>query len=126
MFKPSIPRISLAMVWIYQGLWLKLLGGTPRHRAILESVPYLSPAAAHTALALLGAAECVLGIWVLSARRPRAAAAAQTALLAVMNAGGILWAGREIPDIPGMLLLNFAFLTLAWTAAQKGPAYAHR
>jgi uncharacterized membrane protein YphA (DoxX/SURF4 family) len=128
MFKPSIPRLSLAMVWIYQGLWLKLLGNSPQHRAIFESVPYFAPPAAHTALALLGAGECAIGLWVLSARRPRTAAAVQTATLAAMNAGGILWAAREIPDIPGMLLLNFAFLTLAWTAAQppQGASHAHR
>jgi hypothetical protein len=126
MFKPSISRLSLAMVWTYQGLFCKLLGRAPRHRAILESVPHLTPAAAHAALALLGTAECAIAIWVLSARRPRAAAAVQTALVAAMNAGGILWARREIPDIPGMLLLNFAFLVLAWTAAPQGPSYASR
>jgi uncharacterized membrane protein YphA (DoxX/SURF4 family) len=121
MFKPSIPSLSLAMVWIYQGLCK--LGRAPHHRAILESGPHLNPDAA---LALLGLAEIALGLWVLSARQPRAAAAVQTALLAAMNAGGILWAGREIPDIPGMLLLNFAFLVLAWTAANQGVSYAHR
>jgi uncharacterized membrane protein YphA (DoxX/SURF4 family) len=126
MFKPSIARFSLAMVWIYQGLCCKLLARTPRQRGILESVPFLTPTAAHAALALLGIAECALGVWVLSARQPRTAAAVQTALLIVMNAGGILWAAREIPDIPGMLLLNFAFLVLAWNAAEAGPSYAHR
>ena len=34
-----------------------------------------------------------------------------------MNAGGILWAGGAIPDAGGMLIQNFAFLTLAWVAA---------
>jgi hypothetical protein len=126
MFKPSISRLSLAMVWMYQGLWLKLLDRAPRQRAILEAVPYLTPASAQVALGLLGATECALGIWVLSAWRPRTAAAAQTALLAAMNGGGILWAKHEIPDIPGMLLLNFTFLVLAWTASEQGASYADR
>jgi uncharacterized membrane protein YphA (DoxX/SURF4 family) len=121
MFKPSIPNLSVAMVWIYQGLCK--LAQTPRQRAILESVPHLNPTAA---LTILGAVECTLGVWILSARQPRAAAAAQTALLVAMNAGGILWGGSEIPDIPGMLLLNFALLVLAWTAANQGATYAHR
>jgi len=121
MFKPSIPNLSVAMVWIYQGLCK--LAQTPRQRAILESVPHLDPGAA---LTILGATECAVGLWILSARQPRAAAAAQTALLVAMNAGGIFWCGREIPDIHGMLLLNLAFLVLAWTAANQGAAYAHR
>jgi len=124
MFKPSISRLSLAMVWMYQGLWLKLLGRGPRQREIVEAVPHLTPAAAHAALILLGAAECALGMWVISAWRPRAAVAAQTALLAAMNGGGILWAAHEIPDIPGMLLLNFAFLVLAWRASKEEGSYA--
>src|SRR5262245_45276542 len=126
MFKPSIARISLAMVWMYQGLWLKVLGRAPRHRAMFEAVPHLTPTAAHAAVLLLGDAEFFLAIWVLSACRPRAAAAAQTALLIAMNGGGILWAAREIPDIPGMLLQNFAFLVLAWTTAEQGAPYADR
>jgi hypothetical protein len=126
MFKPPIARLSLAMVWIHQGLWLKLLGRAPRQRAIVEAVPHLAPLAAHAVLVLLGAVECALGIWVISAWRPRVAAAAQTALLAAMNGGGILWASHEIPDIPGMLLLNFAFLVLAWSAAEQRGSYADR
>src|ERR1044071_2901040 len=112
MFKPSIGQAALAMVWIYEGLWCKLAGGAARHAAIVASVSFLGLAAARVVLAGLGAAECALGLWVLSARRPRGAAIAQTSLLAAMNAGGIVWARREIPDIPGMLLLNFSFLVL--------------
>jgi hypothetical protein len=126
MFKPSIPRLSLAMVWMYQGLWLKVLASDPHQRAILEAVPHFTPAAARLALVLIGAAECALAFWILSGRYPRAAAITQTVLLASMNACGILWARREIPDVPGMLLLNFAFLALAWNVAETGLAYADR
>jgi hypothetical protein len=92
----------------------------------VEAVPHLAPLAAHAVLVLLGVVECALGIWVISAWRPRAAAAAQTALLAAMNGGGILCASHEIPDIPGMLLLNFAFLVLAWSASEQRESYADR
>ena len=37
-----------------------------------------------------------------------------------MNAGGLLWARRIIPDPGGMLVKNFAFLVLAWVAAAQG------
>jgi len=116
-------RASVAAVWIYQGLWCKVLGNATRQQAILDSVPFLNDAQAHSALMLLGAAECLLAAWVLWGRAPFGAALAQTILLAMMNAGGIAWASRIIPDAPGMLLQNFAFLLLAWIAA--GEAHPH-
>jgi hypothetical protein len=36
-----IPRLAVALVWLYQGLWCKLLGGCPGHRAIVDAVPWL-------------------------------------------------------------------------------------
>ena len=108
-------QVAVAMVWLYQGLWCKLLGRAARQQAMVGSRPLL---------ALLGTVECALAFWVLSGRAPRRAATAQTALLASLNAGGILWAPREIPDIAGMLLMNFAFLVLAWTVA--GASYEPR
>jgi hypothetical protein len=35
-----------------------------------------------------------------------------------MNAGGLIWAWRLIPDPPGMILQNFAFLMLIWVATE--------
>ena len=117
-----LARAAVAAVWLYQGLWCKLLGRMPRHEAAVASVPFLSAAQAHAALMALGATECALAAWVLSGRRARAAALAQTVLLAGINAGGVLWARQTIPDPSGMVLQNFAFLVLAWIAAGKSLA----
>ena len=124
MFKYAI-RTGLAAVWLYQGLWCKLLAGSGRQAEILCSVP-LPGAATHALLLAIGISECALAIWVLSGIRLRAAAISQTVMLAAMNAGGLLWAGRLIADPAAMLLQNFAFLLLAWVAAEKpGAFHAH-
>lgn len=117
-------RASIALVWLYQGLWCKILGRIPRHEAVLASVPFLSARAAHAALLLLGLFECAIAVWALSGKRPREAAWCQTLLLIVMNSGGVLWASRIIPDPTGMLLQNFAFALLIWTTAGEYAARA--
>jgi hypothetical protein len=89
----------------------------PHHQEIVDAVPFLNPSRGHRALVALGLLECVIALWVLSGIGAREAALAQTFLLAAMNAAGLVWASRAIPDPIGMLLQNFAFLLLAWIAA---------
>src|SRR2546427_10427812 len=110
-------RVAIAMVWLYQGLWCKLLGREPHHAAVIGRVPFLNHVQAHAALLVLGALECALAIWVLCGRWAFGAALTQTVLLAIMNAGGVLWASTIIPDPVGMLFQNFAFLMLVWIVA---------
>jgi DoxX-like family len=110
-------RLSIAMVWFYQGLWCKVLGGVPRQEAI-STVPFLGAAQVRVALITLGLVECGLAVWVLSGQRMRQAAIVQTALLAAMNSGGLIWAWHLIPDPGGMIVQNFAFLVLVWIASE--------
>jgi len=118
-------RASIAMVWFYQGLWLKVLAREPRHLKIVSSVPFLNPKQTRAALLGLGLLECAVGLWVLSGQFAVPAAFAQTALLVTMNVCGLIWASRLIPDPAGMVFQNFTFLLLAWIAAGKVLAYAH-
>jgi uncharacterized membrane protein YphA (DoxX/SURF4 family) len=121
----KLVRLSIALVWLYQGLWSKVLGEVPHHLAIVSAVPIIGPAAGRTVLLILGLVECGLGIWVLTGRQLRNAAIAQTFLLAAMNAAGMVWAWRLIPDPIGMILQNFAFVLLIWTAVEVGPHVAN-
>jgi uncharacterized membrane protein YphA (DoxX/SURF4 family) len=111
-------RLAIALVWLYQGFWCKVLGGVPRHEAIIAAVPFIGSAAGRSALIALGLLECGIGLWVLSGRRMRQGAIAQTALLAAMNAGALIWAAHLIPDPAGMVLQNFTFLLLIWIATE--------
>jgi|SRR6187549_1685571 len=114
-------RLAVAGVWLYEGVWCKLLGREPNQLRIVESAPLPGPFAGSAFLKLLGAVELGLAMWVLSGRAPVACAAAQTVLLASLNAGGLLWARGLIHDPPGMLVKNFAFLMLVWVSAALPP-----
>ncbi len=109
-----LPRVAIALVWLYQGLWCKLLDRAPQHRKIVGAVPFLDSSQARQALFVLGSLECVLAVWVLSGFRAHEAALVQTLLLASMNIAGIFWARSLIADPVGMLLQNFVFLLLVW------------
>lgn len=122
---PLLVRVSIALVWLYQGLWCKVLAGSAHHLAVISAVPLIGPATGRFALLLLGLIECGLAVWVITGRQLRNAAIAQTALLAVMNTGGVIWAWRLIPDPVGMILQNFAFVLLIWTAAEVRPHVAN-
>ncbi|HLK11070.1 MAG TPA: DoxX-like family protein [Candidatus Binatia bacterium] len=114
---PWLIRAAVGAVWLYEGLWCKLLGGAPDQLRVVEAVPRLGPRVGAPFLVALGAFETALGVWALTGRAPAACALAQTLLLVTLNANGILWARRLIHDPAGMLVKNFAFLVLAWVAA---------
>ena len=107
-------------MWLYEGLWCKLLGRMPSQQQVVEAVPFLGPTAAPYLLRLLGLVECGLAVWVLSGWEPVWAAAAQTALLLTMNANGLIFARRLIHDPAGMVVKNAAFVVLMWVAAAQG------
>jgi DoxX-like family len=110
-------RVAVAAVWLYEGLWCKLLNGQPHEFEVVEAVPYFGPRIGALFLKVLGVVEVALAVWVLSAVAPIACAAAQTLLLVSLNACGLLWARHIIHDPAGMVVKNFAFLVLAWVAA---------
>ncbi|MBP1687069.1 MAG: hypothetical protein H6Q33_3212 [Deltaproteobacteria bacterium] len=114
-----VSQIAVAAVWLYEGLWCKLLGGIPHQVDVVEAVPFFSRQSALWILRAIGVVECALALWVLSGWQPLLAAGAQTALLVTMNSGGLLWARQTIPDPAGMIVKNFAFLVLAWIVAAQ-------
>jgi len=113
-------RAALALVWIYQGLWCKLLSGCASHRTIVSSLPDPLGELAVPLLLSIGAIEVAFGVWVLSGWRLRLAAAVQTLLLVAMNAGGLVWGRASIADPIGIVTQNLAFLALVWIVADEG------
>jgi uncharacterized membrane protein YphA (DoxX/SURF4 family) len=113
-------RFAVALVWLYEGLWCKVLGRQPQQEAIVSDVPLLSAGRARGFLFVLGWAEGALGVWVLTGRLAWWAALTQTVLLSSMNAVGLLFARRRIHDPAGMVCKNLALLVLAWVAAGLG------
>jgi hypothetical protein len=109
-------RGAVALVWLYEGLWCKLLGGEPRQLQVVEAVPRFGPRAGMLFLTLLGFVELGVAAWAFSGLLPLECALAQTLLLVALNANGLLWARHVIHDPGGMVVKNFAFLVLAWVA----------
>jgi len=114
-----VARVAVAAVWLYEGLWCKVLGGQPEQRAIVADVPGLPDGQAGAALVALGVVETAIGAWVLGGGRPRAAALAQTVLLVAVNAGGLLFAADRIAEPGRMIVQNAALLALAWLLARR-------
>ena len=124
---PSLPvppdwllRGAVSAVWLYEGVWCKLLGRGPGQLAVVEAVPFLGVRWSAHFLRALGAAETLLGLWALSGWLPGLCALTQTGLLVSLNSGGILWARQRIHDPAGMVLKNACLLLLAWVGAAVG------
>jgi hypothetical protein len=113
----------VAAVWLVHGLYNKLLGGSARHLQIVQSVPGLQESTGVAVLALVGALEVAIAVWVVSRRAPRACAATQSVLLLSMNVVELTFARHLLLWPAGLIPVNLAFLALAWTAAGwRGPA----
>jgi hypothetical protein len=113
----AVIRCAVAAVWLYEGLWCKLLGREARQVQVVEAVPRLGPLVGRYFLKGLGAVESLLALWVLSGITPGLCALAQTVLLVSLNANGLLWARHIIHDPGGMVVKNASFLLLAWLGA---------
>jgi uncharacterized membrane protein YphA (DoxX/SURF4 family) len=107
-------RASVAAVWLYEGLWCKILGRSASQPTIVRAVPRFGPQFGDRFLKVLGVVETGLAIWVLSGGAPRLCALVQTVLLVTLNVNGLLWARRLIHDPAGMVVKNIAFLVLVW------------
>lgn len=115
LFPPIVViRASVAAVWMYEGLWCKLLGRVQSQVEVVTAVPRLGPRFGPPFLKALGLVEVALAMWVMTTVAPGLCAIAQTVLLVVINASGILWARRIIHDPFGMVVKNIAFLVLVW------------
>jgi hypothetical protein len=110
-------RVALAAVWLVHGLYNKLLGGSPRHLAIVQSVPGLQGAAGRRMLVAVGVTEVAIALWMLSRRAPKACAAVQTAMLLSMNVVELTYARPLLLWPAGLLPLNLCFLALVWASA---------
>ena len=73
----------IALVWLVNGLYCKVLNGVPRHQEIVAEI--LGNAYAREWTVLIGIAEIVMAIWVLLRYLPKLNAATQIFVIALMN-----------------------------------------
>lgn len=107
-------RCSIAAVWLYEGVWCKLLGGAPSQGQVVAAVPKFGAKLGAIFLKALGFVEAALAVWVLTGFLPGVCAVTQTVLLLSLNANGLMWARRLIHEPAGMVVKNLAFLVLVW------------
>jgi len=110
-------RGLIAGVWIFHGLFSKILDGIPRHRLIVERI--LGEEYAVPATILIGCLEILLGCWVLWGKRRRLCAGIMTMALVSMNTLEIILARELLISAVGMVALNLAFTAVIWWWASK-------
>src|SRR5712692_9877833 len=70
-------RVAVVAVWLYEGLWCKLLHSEMRESQVVEAVPYLGPGGGALFLKALGVIEVAIAVWVLSGIAPSLCAVVQ-------------------------------------------------
>jgi hypothetical protein len=105
----------IGAVWIFHGLYSKILDRIPRHRLIVGRI--LGERHAGWLTKLIGVGEVLLGLWVFTNTAPVLCATVQTVGLVAMNTLEILWARDLLISAWGMVVLNVGFLMLVWTWA---------
>jgi uncharacterized membrane protein YphA (DoxX/SURF4 family) len=112
-------RVVVAAIWLYEGLWLKLLTRAPHELAVVAGVGgRLAP---ERLLELIGGGESLLALGVLCGLWWRPLAWFQLALLAAMNAIGILAGGGAIADPAGLVIRNLPFVMCIILIGLYGP-----
>lgn len=100
----NILTIGIALVWLINGLFCKLLNLIPRHEQIVARI--LGEEYAGLFTKLIGVAEIIMCIWILSRIKPRLCALTQIIVIAAMN---IL----EFVLVPDILLFGKLNIVLA-------------
>jgi hypothetical protein len=76
-------NVCIALVWLINGLFCKVLNFVPRHQEIVTRI--LGAGISSWATRAIGVSEILMGIWILSRIKPKLCAALQIAIIATMN-----------------------------------------
>ncbi len=97
MTAPLPLRLFFAAVWLFNGIWCKILDGVPRHREIVART--LGEEHSLLLTRLIGCGEVMMAAWILSGIRWKWSCAAQIAAVVAMNV-------TEFIMVPDMLLFG--------------------
>ncbi len=79
----KVLNYCIAAIWMINGLLCKVLNFVPRHRQIVAGI--LGKQYAQPLTILIGSAEMLMAIWILSNLRSRLNAVVQILIISVMN-----------------------------------------
>lgn len=75
----------IALVWLVNGLFCKVLNLVPRHQEIVSKILQIDKPTATVLTILIGLSEIIMAIWIISRIMHRFNAMAQIAIIATMN-----------------------------------------
>lgn len=101
----SILQGLIALVWLINGLLCKILNLVPRHQQIVERI--LGEPHARLLTILIGIAEIMMVVWILSRWKSRLCAITQIVVIGVMNIIELILAKDLL--LWGSLNIVFAF-----------------
>ncbi|WP_020571854.1 DoxX-like family protein [Neolewinella persica] len=83
MLRANLLTLFIALVWLANGLFAKVLNLVPRHTEIVASI--LGEAYARPLTILIGCSEMAMAIWIWLDRQRRPTAVLQMAIILTMN-----------------------------------------
>lgn len=113
----KLAPIFIGGVWIFHGLYSKILDGIPRHKLIVGRI--LGESFADVATVMIGVMEILLGCWVIWGKHRKINASIQTLGLVSMNTLEIILAEDLLISAAGMVVLNLCFIALIWWWATR-------
>jgi uncharacterized membrane protein YphA (DoxX/SURF4 family) len=116
-----VVRVVLAVIWLYNGLWLKVIVVEPHHLIIMKGVVAGTDMSPVLLLKLIGSLETLLAVGILSGALNRFVNFFQIAILLLMNAIGIICGKGAIPHPVGLILSNLPMVMCALMVAFWGP-----
>ena len=113
----ALVRWAIALVWLGNGLFAKVLGLVPRHEEIVARI--LGTSYAHPLTVAIGFAELVMFVWVLTCWRLRLNAVLQMTVVMTMNVleyflarDLLLWGGLNIVFASGFVAVVYWYAFL--------------
>lgn len=114
-------RLALAAVWFYNGLWLKVIALDAHHLEIVRSVSNNSGIEPALILRLIGSAETLLGLGIVSGLFYRFVSCFQIVIILLMNLIGSIGGGGAIAHPFGLIISNLPTIMCALVVATNGP-----
>lgn len=114
-------RLALAAVWFYNGLWLKVIALDAHHLEIVRSVCSSSGIEPAFILRLIGSAETLLGVGIVSGLFYRFVSYFQIFIIVLMNLVGSIGGGGAIAHPVGLIISNLPTIMCALVVAANGP-----
>jgi uncharacterized membrane protein YphA (DoxX/SURF4 family) len=112
-------RVMLGCIWLYNGLWLKILHVSPQHLAVVQGLGWESVIAPALFLTVIGWSETLLALAIWSGRQYRLVSWLQFGVLLLMNLTGILFSSG-IEEPMHLLVQNLPLFMCILIAARYG------